>query len=225
VTPSGRAVLVTGCDTGFGNLTAKRLDAYGFTVFAGCLFPDAQTAIDLKLSTRNVRIVKLDVTKRVDVEAVVEEIRSSGLKLHAVINNAGIAEYVPAEWGDDVDEYERMFAVNTLGLVRVTKACLPLLRAAKGRVINLGSMCGRITFVGITQYCMSKAAVRAFSDGLRREMYPHGVKVVIIEPMMYATNIMNTEQLFQQLDRAWGSTSPVVRADYGEEFKSTFKRR
>lgn len=221
-------MLVTGCDSGFGNLAARRLDDYGFKVFAGCLFPDAPAADSLKNSSksRKLQVVKLDVTKRHEVEAVVELIKESGINLHAVINNAGIAEYVPAEWGDDVAEYERMFSVNTFGLVRVTKACLPLLRKARGRVVNLSSMMGRISFVGINAYCMSKAAVRAFSDGLRREMYPHRVKVVVIEPMMYATNIMNTENFFAQLDRVWKTTSAEVKDDYGgEEFKETFKRR
>lgn len=144
VSPSRRSVLVTGCDSGFGNLVARRLDAYGFTVFAGCLFPDGDGAKKLAQETsKTFRIVKLDVTSKEDVERTVREIEATGLDLWAVVNNAGVAQYLPAEWGSDVEEYERMFNVNVYGLVRVTKAFLPLLRRSKGRVVNLSSMAGK----------------------------------------------------------------------------------
>lgn len=149
VSPSRRCVLVTGCDSGFGNLVARRLDRYGFQVFAGCLFPEGDGAIKLgQESSKQLKVVKLDVTSKQDVEQVVQEIGETGLALWAVINNAGVAQYLPAEWGHDVVEYERMFNVNVYGLVRVTKACLPLLRRSKGRVINLSSMAGKFFHVG-----------------------------------------------------------------------------
>jgi len=226
VSPSRKCVLVTGCDSGFGNLVARRLDNYGFKVFAGCLFPGGDGALKLQQeSSKTLKIVKLDVTKKEDVDMVVKEIGASGLELWAVINNAGVAQYLPAEWGQDVTEYERMFNVNVYGLVRVTKSCLPLLRKAKGRVINLSSMAGRITFTGLTQYCMSKCAVTAFSDGLRREMYAFGVKVVAVEPLMYATNIMNQDQLFSSIERSWNETNESVKSDYGLTYKERFKKR
>lgn len=226
MSPANKCVLVTGCDSGFGNLAARRLDQFGFVVYAGCLQPTAPPAVALKNSGKNIHIVKLDVTSKQEVDNVVELVKQSGLQLHCVVNNAGIASYIPAEFGHDVDEYVRMFEVNTLGLIRVTLSCLPLLRKSRGRVVNLGSMCGRITFSGIAQYCASKAAVRTFSDGLRREMYQHKVKVVLIEPMMYQTNITNADTLVAQLDRVWRQTQPEVVQDYGgEQFKATFIRR
>lgn len=144
VTPAKRLVLVTGCDSGFGNLVARKLERYGFEVFAGCLFPDQEGAQKLQRETsKKLRVVKLDVTKKEDVANVIAQVKESGFELWSVVNNAGVAEYVPAEWGDDVEEYHRMMDVNVFGLVRVTKACLPLLRKSKGRVVNLGSMTGR----------------------------------------------------------------------------------
>ncbi|CAG2176216.1 unnamed protein product, partial [Oppiella nova] len=111
--------------------------------------------------------------------------------------------------------FEKTFAVNVFGLVRVTKHCLPLLRKSGGRVVNMASVAGRFTFWGITAYCMSKYAVRAFSDGLRKELSRFGVKVVTIEPNMYKTEIVNLDTLSNALDQIWDKTDPQIREDYG----------
>ena len=108
----------------------------------------------------------------------------------------------------------------------MTKKCLPLLKEAKGaRVINLSSMLGRLSFNGLSMYCMSKFAVRSFSDSLRREMYQFGVRVVTIEPLMYSTNIMNVDNIMASIDRTFERTDKSVIETYGEHFKERFKKR
>jgi len=219
--------LVTGCDSGFGLLIAKKLDARGFNVFAGCLFPEGDGAQELnKTCSKRMTILKLDVTKESDVVNAINVIKSTETPgLWGVVNNAGIAAYLPAEFGEGLEDLERIFSVNVNGVVRVTKACLPLIRKSRGRVVNIASMMGRFSFTGLSHYCMSKFAVKAFSDALRREMYPFGVKVVTIEPMMYSTNIMNTDNIMACIDKAWMKTNEDVKEDYGHDFLDRFKKR
>ena len=110
--------LITGCDSGFGNLIAARLDTYGFKVFAGVLFPDSDGAKELKRKSKHLELIKLDVTNIQDADNAVSIISASGFKLFALINNAGIASYFPAEFGHDTEDAEKMFAVNVHGLIR-----------------------------------------------------------------------------------------------------------
>lgn len=119
ISPVKKCVLITGCDSGFGNLIASRLDAYGFKVFAGVLFPDSIGSKELmNKSVNGLEVIKLDVTKIEDADAAVIKIKSSGYQLHALINNAGVASYFPAEFGHDTEDVEKMFNVNVYGLIR-----------------------------------------------------------------------------------------------------------
>lgn len=227
LSPRDKSVLVTGCDSGFGLLISKKLDARGYHVFAGCLFPDGDGAQELKrCCSKRLTVLKLDVTNDCEVSNAVNAIKKSSTPdLWGVVNNAGIAAYIPAEFGAGTEDLDRILSVNVHGVVRVTKACLPLIRKSKGRVVNVASMMGRFSFSGLSQYCMSKFAVRAFSDSLRREMYSFGVKVITIEPMMYATNIMNTENILSCIDKTWMRTDDTVKEDYGSDFLERFKKR
>ena len=138
------AVLITGCDSGFGHNLAVECDKLGFTVFAGVLSPDGNGAQHLRdICSQKLKIVKMDVTSNKDVVNVVKQIQSSGQELWAVVNNAGIGLYAPMEWGEDVKQLTDMLNVNVLGLVRVSKLCLPLLRQSKGRLVSVSSMFGK----------------------------------------------------------------------------------
>ncbi|CAG2114257.1 unnamed protein product [Medioppia subpectinata] len=227
ISPKNRAVLITGCDSGFGHNVCYQLDSYGFHVFAGVLSTDSESAEKLRTKCSNrLKVIKLDVTLDEDVKLAVKEIELSGLDLWAVLNNAGIAQYALVEMGPGIDIFEKTFAVNVFGLVRVTKHCLPLLRRSGGRVVNMASVAGRFTFWGITAYCMSKYAVRAFSDGLRKELMSFGVKVVTIEPNMYKTEIVNLDLLNKTIESVWLQTSAQIREDYGgHTFYEQLKRR
>jgi NAD(P)-dependent dehydrogenase (short-subunit alcohol dehydrogenase family) len=146
VDPEGKGVLVTGCDSGFGHSLVKKLDKLGYHVFATVLSTESNGAKDLMKNCSNrVLTVQMNVTNMVEVVNVVDMIRRSDIPLWSVVNNAGIARSSFVEWADDVDEFEKTFAVNVFGLVRVTKACLPLLRRTKGRVINMASTCGKFS--------------------------------------------------------------------------------
>ncbi|CAG2171164.1 unnamed protein product [Oppiella nova] len=182
-----KAILITGCDTGFGNLLAQQLDSKGFTVFASCLDPESKGAQDLlNTCSKRLKVLKLDVTKDEDVKEAVDFVRNNlqTNKLWSIVNNAGILHFLPVEWGrEGVDIFKRQMDVNSMGQVRVTKAFLPLLRKTRNsRIVNVESLAGRIAMPGISSYAMSKFAVRAFSESLRNEVKQFDINVVVIEP-------------------------------------------
>ena len=190
VTSKSKAVFITGCDSGFGHRTAKRLATeLGFTVFAACLDVKSEGAKALK-SLQRIKVVPLDVTSDESVDAAVEYVKNNlGTdRLWALVNNAGYIEYNNIEFGEKgLGHYERMFAVNIIGVIRVTKSFLPIIRKQRGsRIVMLGSCAGRMTQKTLVGYCCTKYALRSFTDGLRREMKSWGVHVSNIQPMVFA---------------------------------------
>ncbi|NXK18687.1 BDH protein, partial [Thinocorus orbignyianus] len=101
--------------------------------------------------------------------------------LWGLVNNAGVSTFGEVEFAS-LDNYKNVAEINLWGTVRVTKAFLPLIRRAKGRVVNITSMLGRMVSPSRSCYCISKFGVAAFSDCLRQEMYRWGVRVILIEP-------------------------------------------
>ncbi|KAM9321196.1 retinol dehydrogenase 7-like [Gastrophryne carolinensis] len=211
-------VLITGCDSGFGNLAAKQLDKRGLRVLAACL--TQKGAEDLKKETsQRLQTVLLDVTDSQSVSSVAkwagDIVGNKGL--WGVVNNAGISVPTgPNEWLTK-DDFYRILNVNLLGVVDVTIQMLPLIRKAKGRVVNVASIAGRFTICG-GGYCMSKYGVESFSDSLRREMAPFGVKVCIIEPGFFSTQVTDSKLLKESIKKAWTKLPEEIRRSYGQEY-------
>ncbi|KFV88566.1 hypothetical protein N308_11763, partial [Struthio camelus australis] len=183
-----KAVLITGCDKGFGHALAKRLHAKGFTVFAGCLLADEKGdgARELKsMESDRMKVLQINVCSDQEVAQAVDFVKRN-LKepekgLWGLVNNAGVSTFGEVEF-TSLDKYKEVAEINLWGTVRVTKAFLPLIRRAKGRVVNVASMLGRMVSPSRSCYCVSKFGVEAFSDCLRQEMYRWGVRVILIEP-------------------------------------------
>ncbi|XP_075058345.1 D-beta-hydroxybutyrate dehydrogenase, mitochondrial [Mixophyes fleayi] len=221
-----KAVLVTGCDSGFGFSFAKHLHSKGLTVFAGCLFKDkGDTGVKELDSMKSDRMktIQLNVVKQEEVDKAVEIIKDN-LKepekgLWGVVNNAGISTFGEVEF-TSMETYKEVAEVNLWGTVRVTKACLPLIRRAKGRVVNVSSMLGRMANPARSPYCITKFGVEAFSDCLRYEMHPMGVKVSVIEPgnFIAATSLYSPEKIKAIGDRMWADLSETVKNDYGRKY-------
>jgi len=170
---------------------ANKLNENGYTVYAACLDPSGAGPQELlKKATfpKATKLVAMNVTSDDDVTRVVQEVKTTlgkdGQKLWAIVNNAGLFNCAQVEWGKLAD-YQKIIDVNVIGVARVTRAFLPLLRKSKGRVVNVASIAGRISGPGMAIYSISKHAVVAFSTALRREMFPWGVKVSTIEPAIY----------------------------------------
>ncbi|CAL8291052.1 unnamed protein product [Lota lota] len=212
----GRAVLVTGCDSGFGRHLALRLDHLGFTVFAGCLLPEGHGAQSLaQESSGRLRVLKLDVTDDGDVEEATRIIRDNLPEkgLWAVVNNAGVSDWAETEWSA-IDHYIKMVDVNLFGCIRTSLAFLPLVRASKGRMVYMSSIFAFFNCLNMGAYSVSKRGLEAFADCLRVEMASFGVKVSIIQPGNFgrATNILKTK------------TSRDIWEALGPEQKQVFSR-
>lgn len=220
----GKAVLITGCDTGFGHGLAKHLHKVGFTVFAGCLLKDkgGEGAKELEeLHSDRMKVVQLDVCSDEQVnqaaQYIKENLEDSQRGLWAVINNAGLSTFGEVEF-TSMDTYKQISEVNLWGTIRVTKAVLPLIRRAKGRVVNIASMFGRMGNLMRSPYCVSKYGVEAFSDCLRYEMKSWGVKVSVVEPgnFIVATGILTRDIVANTANKLWNEAPPQVKEDYGK---------
>lgn len=178
-----RTVFITGASTGIGNVTAHRMAAGGWRVFAGIRKEsDAQAAVDAGFEP-----VICDVTSDEQVAAAVDQVTADG-PLDGLVNNAGVAVGGPVE-GVDPKDLEWHLAVNVVGPHRVTRALLPSLIEAKGRVVNVGSIAGRVGMPFMGSYVASKHALEGWSDVLRREVAQFGVKVSVIQPGSVRTPI------------------------------------
>jgi NAD(P)-dependent dehydrogenase (short-subunit alcohol dehydrogenase family) len=183
----GDVVLVTGASRGLGRHIATHLAATGLRVVAGVR--DEAAAADLAAVPRVVPM-RLDVTDPASVATAARglaEIVGSG-RLAGVVNNAGTCLVGPVE-ELALPDLDAQLRVNVLGPVAVTQAVLPLLRTARGRVVNVTSVNGRLTVPFWGAYCASKAALEALSDALRLEVAPAGVAVAVVQPGAFGTDI------------------------------------
>lgn len=172
------AVLITGASSGIGAATAKRLAKDGYKVYA-----TARTIEALAMEkSAGCEILTLDVTNESSVYAAVAEIEAREGAIAALINNAGFSQPGALETLC-MDSVRQQFETNVFGLLRLTQLVLPGMRKRRqGRIINISSMGGRLTFPGEGAYHASKYAVEALSDALRFEVQQFGIEVVLIEP-------------------------------------------
>ncbi|XP_064495077.1 retinol dehydrogenase 16-like [Pseudopipra pipra] len=211
-------VLITGCDSGFGNLLARQLDGRGLRVLAACLTEAGAARLRAATSPR-LQTVLLDVTSSQSIAAASAWVRErmGDRGLWGLVNNAGIGTPIgPNEWLTKED-FVRVLDVNLVGLVEVTLSLLPLVRRARGRVVNVASVMGRVSCFG-GGYCISKFGVEAFSDSLRREMRPFGVQVSIIEPGGFQTAMIDPAPLAKDFTRLWERLPAEARAAYGHRY-------
>lgn len=202
-----QAVLVTGASTGVGRKITEKLAADGYFVYAG-----ARKDADLKAlgALKNVQAVRLDVTNPKDIDGAVETVTRGGRGLYGLVNNAGVVAVgtvADTKW----DEVELVTAVNVYGPWRVTRAFLPLVIAQRGRITIIGSISGILASTDLTAYAMSKHAMEAFADTLTKQMSPLGVRVSIVEPGDY-----NSEITRNAAKRTGVESRPADRSKYKE---------
>jgi NAD(P)-dependent dehydrogenase (short-subunit alcohol dehydrogenase family) len=184
-----KSVVITGASTGIGAACALHLDKLGLRVFAGVRRQADAEALKSKASSRLVAIA-LDVADSLSVStaasAVAGAVGDAGLD--GLVNNAGVVVTGPVEFLP-LPELRHQLEINVVGQVAVTQAFLPLIRAARGRIVNMGSIAGRLATPFSSAYGASKFALEALTDALRLELAPWGISVSIIEPGAVATPI------------------------------------
>jgi NAD(P)-dependent dehydrogenase (short-subunit alcohol dehydrogenase family) len=204
-------VLVTGTSSGIGEASARHLAGLGFNVFAGV----RKSEDGERVAGPRIEPVIIDVTDDASVTAAAKTIGAAvgNSGLAGLVNNAGIAVAGPLEF-IDIADFQRQLDVNVTGVLRTTQAMLPHLRNARGRIVNISSIGGRVAVPLVGPYAASKFALEGMSDSLRRELRPWGMHVALIEPGAVATPIW--DKGVDQADEMDRDAPPEVRERYGE---------
>jgi len=191
-----RTVIITGASTGIGEACALRLDKAGWRVFAG-VRKEADGARLKQEASDRLTPITLDVTDQAQIDAaaktVADAVGAAGIQ--GVVNNAGVSVPGPLE-ALPIDELRRQLEVNVTGQIAVTQAFLPLIRQGHGRIVNIGSISGKLSTPLLGPYCASKFAMEALTDALRQELRPWGIDVAVVEPGNINTPIWQKGQAY-----------------------------
>jgi NADP-dependent 3-hydroxy acid dehydrogenase YdfG len=216
VAAAERVAVVTGASSGIGEATARGLRQAGFAVVLGARREDRLLAVARELGGRG---LPLDVRDRASIAAFVDAIAAEYGQVEILINNAGLAAGLqPLAEGND-DDWVQMMETNVLGLLRVTKAMLPLLRRApRAHIVNLGSVAGFEIYVGGVGYTASKHAVRAITKTLRLELMGQPIRVTEIEPGMVDTefSLVRFKGDQERASNVYKGMQPLTGADIAD---------
>lgn len=190
----GKVVVITGASSGMGDATARHLSALGAAVVLGARRADRLEALASELSARGGKALGIatDVTKRGEVQRLVDTaVRQFG-RIDVMLNNAGIMPLAPLE-RLNFDDWERTIDVNLKGVLYGIAAALPHMQRQKsGHIINVSSVVGHKIAPTYAVYSATKFAVRALSEGLRQEVKPYNIRTTIISPGAVATELPNS---------------------------------
>jgi NADP-dependent 3-hydroxy acid dehydrogenase YdfG len=182
-----KVVLITGCSSGIGQATARRLAAAGWTVYATARRPESIA----DLEAAGCRTLALDVTDEDSMVATVRAVEETHGAVGVLINNAGYSQSGAIETVS-MEAVRRQFETNVFGLARLTQLVLPRMRDQRwGKIVNLGSMGGKLVFPGGGWYHATKHALEAVSDALRFEVRGFGIDVILLEPGLITTEFGN----------------------------------
>ena len=213
---SDRIAVVTGASSGIGEATARGLREAGFFVVLGARREDRLMAVARELGGRG---LPLDVRDLASIDAFTAAIAAEHDQVEILINNAGLAAGLqPLAQGND-DDWVQMMETNVLGLLRVTRAMLPLLRhAPRAHIVNLGSVAGFEVYPGGVGYTASKHAVRAITKTLRLELMGEPIRVTEIEPGMVETefSLVRFKGDHERASNVYQGMRPLTGADIAD---------
>ncbi|MEL7363661.1 MAG: oxidoreductase [Bacteroidota bacterium] len=216
--PRTQVVLITGASSGIGKATAERLLADGHTVYVAARRVEKMQG----LADQGATALAMDVTKTEDVERVVDQIIAEQGRLDALFNNAGFGLYGAVE-DTAIDDARYQFEVNLFGLARLTQLVLPHMRAQGfGTILNTSSIGGKIYTPLGAWYHATKHALEGWSDSLRLEVEPHGIRVVIVEPGIILTefgDVMTKPMLERSGDGAYRDLAQAMATAATESYE------
>lgn len=227
LSPQGKAVFITGCDSGFGKATAKHLDSLGFEVFATVLNLNSEGSRELTRScSSRLTLLQVDITQPQQVQQALADTQNKlGLRgLWGLVNNAGVC----VNFGDSelslMSNFRGCMEVNFFGTLMVTQSFLPLLRRAKGRIVTISSPAGDLPFPCLSAYGSSKAALNLFMNTLRHELAQWGVHVSTVLPAAFKTGQSSNQAYWdQQYKNLLQSLPPSLLEEYGEDYLTETK--
>lgn len=216
---SNKTILITGCSTGFGRALVSRLLERNHIVIATLRNAKARPNIfsqELEKYPGLLHVLSLDVTNEKERQETFEFVKTRLGQLDVLINNAGYGLFGALE---DVSESQlrQQMEVNYFGLVFLTRQLLPLLRQARGRILNISSVAGTFGIPLASPYCSSKFAVEGLSESLYYELKPFGVQVCLVEPGRHRTNFSR--------NMAWGEKSSNPASPYSRQTENYLRRQ
>lgn len=212
----GKMVLITGTSTGIGRATALYLDQMGFYIIATVRKEDDAEELQAAASS-HLRTLLLDVTNATSLaraeEALEQHLGNQGL--WGLVNNAGVAITGPLEFVP-LDQMRQLFEVNLFGVLAVTQICLPFLRQAQGRIINVSSTASIVVAPFHGPYSSSKSSLNALSNALRLELRPFGIQVSTLVCGIIKTPIWTKGR--EESDRVWKNMPMDAEELYGARY-------
>jgi clavulanate-9-aldehyde reductase len=214
---SGQVVAVTGASSGIGEATALACARAGAAVALGARRADRIEALAERIAADGGRAIAVpaDVGDEEQARAFVERAHSELGRLDVLVNNAGVMLLGPIE-NAPTEEWRQMIHANVFGVLYCTHAALPLMREqGSGHIINISSVAGRVATAGAGVYNLTKFGVGAFSEALRQEALPMGVRVTLVEPGAVATELAghNRPEVLEQIRRRFGSITRLSAED------------
>jgi len=212
-----QVALITGCSSGIGYETALMLAKNGFNTFATMRKIKKSDSLQelIRKEKLALNILELDVNDEASVENTVNRIKNEAKRIDVLINNAG---YGLIGFFEDLtlDEIRNQFETNFFGVLNITKKIIPIMRLQKsGTIINISSGAGQVGFPGISAYVSTKFAIEGFSESLMYELFPFGIKVIIIEPGVIKTNFFRncivSKQSMKKSSQYSGSLNKIQR--------------
>jgi short-subunit dehydrogenase len=188
-----QVALITGSSSGIGYETSLALARSGFCTYAGVRNTKNSDILEKKIAKEklDLNILQLDVNDKSSIDNAINRIKTEEKRIDVLINNAG---YGLVGFFEELglDEIRKQFETNFFGVLNVTKKVIPIMREQnRGTIINLSSGAGQVGFPGISAYVSTKFAIEGFSESLMYELFPFGIKVIIIEPGVNKTNFFN----------------------------------
>jgi NAD(P)-dependent dehydrogenase (short-subunit alcohol dehydrogenase family) len=216
--PTSRAVLITGCSSGIGRATAERLAAAGWSVYATARRPESIADLEAK----GCHPLALDVTDEESMRRAIATVEAAEGAVGVLVNNAGYSQSGAIE-DLPLDRIRRQFETNVFGPIRLTQLVLPGMRRQRwGKIVNLSSMGGKLTFPGGGAYHATKHALEALSDALRFEVAGFGIDVIVIEPGLILTSF--GEAAVESLEGVGGGAYADFNAAVARATKQVYEK-
>ncbi|KAM3728038.1 3beta-hydroxysteroid dehydrogenase [Dirofilaria immitis] len=226
-----KAILITGCGSGFGRDLVGRCLQNGFTVFAGCLFETNIKELEERYSSIShgrLYAFQMDVSNDESVQKsrkIVDAfLKEKNLALHALVNNAGVLGTLYYDDFLTLDDYKEVLDVNLYGVIRVTQTFRDLIKKSRGRLVICSSAATLFSAPIHGPYCCSKLAVQAYIIVMRHELLPYGVSVIEIAPGCFKTEIAKLESILERFDRVWYQASQKLHDEYGHDYNEKAKK-
>lgn len=214
-----KTILITGASSGFGRATAVQFAEHGWQVIALARRQQKLASLQQELGEENCQIIRFDVCQQADIDSLVTQLKQQQLTPELLVNNAGLALGLNSADQALMSDWQTMLDTNINGLIRMTRAILPLMVAAKkGHIINVGSIAGTYPYPGGNVYGASKAFVAQFSLNLRADLAGSGIRVTNIEPGLAETefSVVRFHGDREKADSVYQGVEPLSAEDIAE---------